>query len=130
MRQKRSAACIVKCGEPVPHVMTEALMEMGLIDNEFVADVLAVDFTNRLFSAPLRNAQASPNRGWTRLSPSLPSRAQEQFATCRQAVAGQPHRPKARCKSPPPASCHISLPEESVSSACWCIDGPKWIGPS
>jgi hypothetical protein len=32
-------------------VMTEALVEMGVVDNEFVADVLAVDFTNPLFSA-------------------------------------------------------------------------------
>jgi len=32
-------------------VKTEALVEMGVVDNEFVADVLAVDFTNPLFSA-------------------------------------------------------------------------------
>ncbi|HSF34101.1 MAG TPA: hypothetical protein VLK82_27055 [Candidatus Tectomicrobia bacterium] len=32
-------------------VMTEALVEMGVVDHEFVADVLAVDFTNPLFSA-------------------------------------------------------------------------------
>jgi hypothetical protein len=32
-------------------VMTEVLVDMGIIDNEFVADVLAVDFTNPLFSA-------------------------------------------------------------------------------
>jgi hypothetical protein len=32
-------------------VMAEALVEMGIVDNEFVADVLAVDFTNPLFSA-------------------------------------------------------------------------------
>jgi hypothetical protein len=32
-------------------VMAEALVEMGVVDNEFVADVLAVDFTNPLFSA-------------------------------------------------------------------------------
>ena len=32
-------------------VMTQALVEMGVVDNEFVADVLAVDFTNPLFSA-------------------------------------------------------------------------------
>jgi hypothetical protein len=32
-------------------VMTEALVEMGGVDNEFVIDVLAVDFTNPLFSA-------------------------------------------------------------------------------
>jgi hypothetical protein len=32
-------------------VMTGALVEMGVVDNEFVADVLAVDFTNPLFSA-------------------------------------------------------------------------------
>jgi hypothetical protein len=31
-------------------LMTEALVEMGVIDKEFVADVLAVDFTNPLFS--------------------------------------------------------------------------------
>jgi hypothetical protein len=30
--------------------MTEALVEMGVVDEEFVADVLAVDFTNPLFS--------------------------------------------------------------------------------
>ena len=32
-------------------VMVNGLVEMGVIDNEFVADVLAVDFTNPLFSA-------------------------------------------------------------------------------
>jgi hypothetical protein len=32
-------------------VMAEALVEMGVVDHEFVADVLAVDFTNPLFSA-------------------------------------------------------------------------------
>jgi hypothetical protein len=32
-------------------IMTEALVEIGVVDNEFVADVLAVDFTNPLFSA-------------------------------------------------------------------------------
>jgi hypothetical protein len=31
-------------------LMTEALVEMGVVDKEFVADVLAVDFTNPLFS--------------------------------------------------------------------------------
>jgi hypothetical protein len=31
--------------------MTDALVEMGIVDKEFVADVLAVDFTNPLFSA-------------------------------------------------------------------------------
>jgi hypothetical protein len=31
-------------------VMTEALVQMGAVDNEFVADVLAVDFTEPLFS--------------------------------------------------------------------------------
>jgi hypothetical protein len=31
--------------------MVQALVEMGVIDNEFIADVLAVDFTNPLFSA-------------------------------------------------------------------------------
>jgi hypothetical protein len=30
--------------------MIEALVQMGVVDNEFVADVLAVDFTNPLFS--------------------------------------------------------------------------------
>jgi len=32
-------------------VMISALVEMGVVDNEFVADVLAVDFTDPLFSA-------------------------------------------------------------------------------
>jgi hypothetical protein len=32
--------------------LADALVEMGVIDNEFVADVLAVDFTNPLISAP------------------------------------------------------------------------------
>ena len=32
-------------------VMTDAVVEMGVVDQEFVADVLAVDFTNPLFSA-------------------------------------------------------------------------------
>jgi hypothetical protein len=32
-------------------VMVNGLVEMGVIDNEFVADVLAVNFTNPLFSA-------------------------------------------------------------------------------
>jgi hypothetical protein len=32
-------------------VMIEALVEMGVVDNEFVADVLAVDLTDPLFSA-------------------------------------------------------------------------------
>jgi hypothetical protein len=31
-------------------LLTEALVEMGIIDNEFVADVLAVDFTTPMFS--------------------------------------------------------------------------------
>jgi hypothetical protein len=31
-------------------ILTDALVEMGVIDNEFVADVLAVDFTNPLIS--------------------------------------------------------------------------------
>ena len=30
--------------------MTEALVEMGVVDKEFVADVLAVDFANPVFS--------------------------------------------------------------------------------
>jgi hypothetical protein len=33
-------------------IQTDALVEMGVIDSEFVADVLAVDFTNPLISAP------------------------------------------------------------------------------
>jgi hypothetical protein len=33
-------------------IQTDALVEMGVIDNKFVADVLAVDFTNPLISAP------------------------------------------------------------------------------
>jgi hypothetical protein len=32
-------------------IVTEALVDMGVIDNEFVAGVLAVDFTNPFFSA-------------------------------------------------------------------------------
>src|SRR5689334_1294749 len=32
-------------------VMIKALVEMGVVDDEFVADVLAVDFTEPLFSA-------------------------------------------------------------------------------
>src|SRR5690349_17499268 len=32
-------------------VMIKALVDMGVVDDEFVADVLAVDFTEPLFSA-------------------------------------------------------------------------------
>src|SRR6185369_11814277 len=31
-------------------ILIEALVDMGVVDNEFVADVLAVDFTDPLFS--------------------------------------------------------------------------------
>ena len=113
-------------------------MEMGVIDNEFVANVLAVDFTNPLFSAPVAHcssrsqprvdqtfslASKPRSRAVRNLLPSScwttsPTQSAMQIST----ASKLPHMPARRERQ--------SQKRRTSGLACWCIDGPKWIGPS
>ena len=69
-------------------VMIKALVEMGVIDDEFVSDVLAVDFTEPLFSASrCQLLKLVPPA--VQISHSLRDQSQGQCGARRQTVAGQ-----------------------------------------